>query len=52
MIWRAFNVYTTKISFSDTFQAPQQPLGHSYRKYNQAYFEEISVNYDVEKRVA
>lgn len=53
LIKNCFEKFTTKISLEQFgYSALTGMKCHSYRKYNQAYFEEMVINYDIEERVA
>ena len=52
LIALSFEKYTTKINLA-LFQQSQGNLkAATYRKYNQAYYEEIVINSEIEERVA
>ena len=52
LIQQAFNKRVDKVSVEGLFEIPTNSLCHTYRKYDSAYFEEIILTYNVEKRVA
>ena len=43
-----FNKYTTKIDLSQFYKHVAPIKAGSYRRYNQAYYEEIVINHNVE----
>jgi hypothetical protein len=52
LIRLTFTKNTTKINLTQFFKKSFPMKSSTYRKYNQAYYEEIVINNDVESRVA
>lgn len=53
IIKQCFEKFTTKLNIEQYGYCLSTSLKcHSYRKYNQAFFEEMVINYDIEERVA
>jgi hypothetical protein len=52
LIRLSFEKYVTKINLSLFFKKSFPIKAATYRKYDQAYYEEIVINNDVESRVA
>mmetsp|Transcript_1502 Transcript_1502/g.1994 ORF Transcript_1502/g.1994 Transcript_1502/m.1994 type:complete len:110 (-) Transcript_1502:306-635(-) len=52
LIKHTFTSFTTKIHLELFFSKSFPMKSSTYRKYNQAFFEEIVINYNIEPRVA
>ena len=52
LIKLSFNKFTTKINLLLFFKSTFTMKANHYRKYNEAYYEEILIDYAVEPRVA
>jgi len=48
----SFDKHTTKINLLNFYSRALPIKASTYRRYNQAYFEEIVINNDIEPRVA
>jgi len=46
-----FNKYTTNVDLKQFYSSASPLKASSYRRYNQAYYEEIVINHKVEQRV-
>ena len=52
LIKQLFEKFTTKLNVALFGYKDKKVMCHTYRKFNQAYFEEILINYKVEQRAA
>mmetsp|Transcript_11802 Transcript_11802/g.18133 ORF Transcript_11802/g.18133 Transcript_11802/m.18133 type:complete len:95 (-) Transcript_11802:2942-3226(-) len=52
LIKQSFEKYTTKINLLQFYKKASAMKSSTYRKYNQAYYEEIVINNKIEPRVA
>lgn len=52
LIRLTFDKYSLKLNMSQFYKQSQPIKAHTYRKYNQAYYEEIVIDHKVEDRVA
>ena len=52
LIKQLLDKLTTKLSLAQFWYKDKKVMCHTYRKFNQAFFEEILINYQVEERAA
>ena len=52
MIRLTFEKQTTKINLNNFFKKSFSIKSQGYRKYNQAFYEEILIDYHVEQRIS
>jgi hypothetical protein len=52
LIRMTFDKYSLKLNLKEFYEQVAPLKAHTYRKYNQAYYEEIVIDYNVEERVA